>query len=210
LGFSSDDIGQGRQAWSGSRCRCRARPPSPGRRGRKSLAWDHQGTTAPSEVDYRLGGLAGLVSRPQPLGARDCRVLFGRTRQDCGCRLRRLLCGRLRARTLLPRPKPFGPHRHPAGRPGALTWSPRDLSGAACCSRRRRAASTMACSLTPSASSTISLACSSTPRAVAYEKRHADTVENAMLIGRIAAGEVEDTRGAAPNRAKGGKAGRKD
>ena len=37
------------------------------------------------------------------------------------------------------------------------------------------------------------------------EKRHADTVQNAMLIGRIATGEVEDAPSKAPNRAKGGK-----
>ena len=39
------------------------------------------------------------------------------------------------------------------------------------------------------------------------EKRHADTVQNAMLIGRIATGDVEDTPSKAPNRAKGGKLG---
>lgn len=41
------------------------------------------------------------------------------------------------------------------------------------------------------------------------EKRHADTVKNAMLIGRIATGDVEDSPGKAPNRAKGGKIGGK-
>lgn len=41
------------------------------------------------------------------------------------------------------------------------------------------------------------------------EKRHADTVQNAMLIGRIATGEVEDVPSKAPNRAKGGKIGGK-
>ena len=45
------------------------------------------------------------------------------------------------------------------------------------------------------------------PRGPKGEKRHADTVPNAMLIGRIATGEVEDTPSKAPNRAKGGKAG---
>jgi hypothetical protein len=45
------------------------------------------------------------------------------------------------------------------------------------------------------------------PRGPKGEKRHADTVQNAMLIGRIATGEVEDTPSKAPNRAKGGKAG---
>ena len=44
------------------------------------------------------------------------------------------------------------------------------------------------------------------PRGPKGEKRPADTVQNAMLIGRIATGEVEDTPSAAPNRAKGGKA----
>jgi len=46
------------------------------------------------------------------------------------------------------------------------------------------------------------------PRGPKGEKRHADTVQNAMLIGRIATGEVEDTTSKAPNRAKGGKIGR--
>ena len=31
------------------------------------------------------------------------------------------------------------------------------------------------------------------PKGPKGEKRHADTVQNAMLIGRIATGEVEDT-----------------
>lgn len=47
------------------------------------------------------------------------------------------------------------------------------------------------------------------PRGPKGEKRHADTVQNAMLIGRIATGEVEDKPSKAPNRAKGGKAGGK-
>lgn len=47
------------------------------------------------------------------------------------------------------------------------------------------------------------------PRGPKGEKRHADTVQNAVLIGRIATGEVEDTPSKAPNRAKGGKAGGK-
>ena len=42
-----------------------------------------------------------------------------------------------------------------------------------------------------------------------HEKRHADTVQNAMLIGRIATGEVEDIPGKAPKRAKGGQIGGK-
>jgi len=41
------------------------------------------------------------------------------------------------------------------------------------------------------------------------EKRHADAVQNAMLIGRIATGDVEDTPSKAPNRSKGGRAGGK-
>lgn len=47
------------------------------------------------------------------------------------------------------------------------------------------------------------------PKGPKGEKRHADTVQNAMLIGRIATGDVEDTPSKAPNRAKGGKAGGK-
>jgi hypothetical protein len=47
------------------------------------------------------------------------------------------------------------------------------------------------------------------PKGPRGEKRHADTVQNAMLIGRIATGEVEDTPSKAPNRAKGGKVGGK-
>jgi hypothetical protein len=39
------------------------------------------------------------------------------------------------------------------------------------------------------------------------QKRHADTLQNAMLIGRIATGEIEDIPSKAPNRAKGGRAG---
>lgn len=47
------------------------------------------------------------------------------------------------------------------------------------------------------------------PKGPKGEKRHTDTVQNAMLIGRIATGEVEDTPSKAPNRAKGGRAGGK-
>jgi hypothetical protein len=47
------------------------------------------------------------------------------------------------------------------------------------------------------------------PKGPKGEKRHADTVQNAMLVARIATGEVEDTPSAAPNRAKGGKIGGK-
>jgi hypothetical protein len=46
------------------------------------------------------------------------------------------------------------------------------------------------------------------PRGPKGEKRHADTVQNAILIGRIATGEIEDSPSKAPNRAKGGKAQR--
>jgi hypothetical protein len=42
----------------------------------------------------------------------------------------------------------------------------------------------------------------SCPEALKAEKRHADTAQNAMLIGRIATGDVEDTPSAAPNRAE--------
>jgi hypothetical protein len=45
------------------------------------------------------------------------------------------------------------------------------------------------------------------PKGPKGEKRHADTVQNAMLIGRIATGDAQDTPSKAPNRAKGGKAG---
>jgi len=38
------------------------------------------------------------------------------------------------------------------------------------------------------------------------EKRPADVIGNAVHVMRIATGEVEETRGKAPNRAKGGKA----
>lgn len=47
------------------------------------------------------------------------------------------------------------------------------------------------------------------PKGPKGEKRHADTVQNAILIGRIATGEVEDTPSKAPNRAKGGMSGGK-
>jgi len=47
------------------------------------------------------------------------------------------------------------------------------------------------------------------PKGPKGEKRHADTVQNAMLIGRIATGDVEDAPSKAPNRAKGGKVGGK-
>ena len=47
------------------------------------------------------------------------------------------------------------------------------------------------------------------PKGPKGEKRHADTVQNAMHIGRIATGEVEDAPSKAPNRAKGGQVGGK-
>jgi hypothetical protein len=47
------------------------------------------------------------------------------------------------------------------------------------------------------------------PRGPKGEKRRANTVDNAMLIGRIATGEVEDLPGKAPGRAAGGKIGGK-
>ncbi|TQF29220.1 RNA-binding protein [Bradyrhizobium sp. UNPA324] len=45
------------------------------------------------------------------------------------------------------------------------------------------------------------------PKGPKGEKRHADTVQNAMLIGRIATGEIDDAPSSAPNRSKGGKIG---
>ena len=45
------------------------------------------------------------------------------------------------------------------------------------------------------------------PKGPKGEKRHADTVQNAMLIGRIATGDAEDAPSKTPNRAKGGKLG---
>ena len=48
------------------------------------------------------------------------------------------------------------------------------------------------------------------PKGPKGEKRHADTVQNAMLIGRIATGDAEDRPSRAPNRAKGGKIGGKN
>jgi hypothetical protein len=43
------------------------------------------------------------------------------------------------------------------------------------------------------------------PRGPEGQKRPADGA--AVMVGRIATGEIEDTKGNAPNRAKGGKAG---
>lgn len=39
------------------------------------------------------------------------------------------------------------------------------------------------------------------------EKRPADVIGAAVMVAKIATGEIEDTKGKAPNRAKGGKAG---
>ena len=45
------------------------------------------------------------------------------------------------------------------------------------------------------------------PRGPKGEKRPADVIGNAVMVARIATGEVEETTGKAPNRAKGGKLG---
>lgn len=45
------------------------------------------------------------------------------------------------------------------------------------------------------------------PRGPKGEKRPADVIGGAVMVARISIGEIEDTKGAAPNRAKGGKAG---
>lgn len=45
------------------------------------------------------------------------------------------------------------------------------------------------------------------PKGPRGEKRPADVIGAAIMVGRIATGEVEDTKGKAPNRAKGGKIG---
>jgi hypothetical protein len=47
------------------------------------------------------------------------------------------------------------------------------------------------------------------PKGPKGEKRHADTVKNAILIARIATGEIEDISSKSPNRARGGKVGAK-
>lgn len=47
------------------------------------------------------------------------------------------------------------------------------------------------------------------PRGPKGEKRPANPFEAAVMVGRIATGEIEDTKGRVPNRAKGGKAGGK-
>ena len=45
------------------------------------------------------------------------------------------------------------------------------------------------------------------PRGPRGEKRPADVIGTAIMVARIATGEIEDTPGKAPGRAKGGKAG---
>ena len=45
------------------------------------------------------------------------------------------------------------------------------------------------------------------PRGPKGEKRPADVIGNAVHVMRIATGEIEEDRGKAPGRAKGGKAG---
>ena len=47
------------------------------------------------------------------------------------------------------------------------------------------------------------------PRGPRGEKRPADAIGAAVMVGKIATGEIEDTHGKAPGRAKGGKAGGK-
>jgi hypothetical protein len=45
------------------------------------------------------------------------------------------------------------------------------------------------------------------PRGPKGERRPADVIGAAVMVGRIATGEIEDARGKAPNRAEGGKMG---
>ena len=47
------------------------------------------------------------------------------------------------------------------------------------------------------------------PKGPKGEKRPADVIGAAILVGRIATGDAEDKPSKAPNRAKGGKAGGK-
>ena len=47
------------------------------------------------------------------------------------------------------------------------------------------------------------------PRGPRGEKRPADMIGAAIMVGRIATGEIEDSCGKAPNRAKGGRIGGK-
>jgi hypothetical protein len=45
------------------------------------------------------------------------------------------------------------------------------------------------------------------PKGPQGQKRPADVIGAAIMVGRIATGEIEDVGSKAPNRAKGGKAG---
>jgi hypothetical protein len=45
------------------------------------------------------------------------------------------------------------------------------------------------------------------PKGPRGEKRPTNPFEAAVTVGRIATGEIEDTKGKTPNRANGGKAG---
>lgn len=45
------------------------------------------------------------------------------------------------------------------------------------------------------------------PKGPKGEKRPADVIGAAILVGRIATGDAEDKKGKAPGRAKGGRAG---
>jgi hypothetical protein len=47
------------------------------------------------------------------------------------------------------------------------------------------------------------------PKGPKGEKRPADVIGNAVHVMRIATGEIEEDRGTAPNRAKGGRKGAK-
>lgn len=47
------------------------------------------------------------------------------------------------------------------------------------------------------------------PRGPKGEKRPGDVIGGAIMIGRIATGEIEEPTGKAPNRAKGGRKGAK-
>lgn len=47
------------------------------------------------------------------------------------------------------------------------------------------------------------------PRGPKGEKRPGDVIGAAIMVGRIATGEIEEPIGKAPNRAKGGKKGAK-
>jgi hypothetical protein len=47
------------------------------------------------------------------------------------------------------------------------------------------------------------------PRGPKGERRPADVIGTAVMVGRIATGEIEDTASKTPNRAKGGRIGGK-